>query len=250
MDWTNKNVHPSKIVNLGDEVDVMVLDIDEERRRISLGIKQCTQNPWDAFGSEHAKGEKIKGTIKSITDFGIFIGLNGNIDGLVHLSDISWSEPGEEAVRAYNKGDEIETVILSIDSDRERISLGIKQLEEDPFSDFVAENDKGKIVNGTVKSMDAKAAIIDLGNDIEGTLKASEISREKVEDVRNVLKEGEEVEVKVISVDRKNRVIALSIKAKDVQDEKDAVRQHREQDTATEAVTTIGGLIKAKLDDK
>ncbi|MDB4542236.1 30S ribosomal protein S1, partial [Pseudomonadales bacterium] len=238
MDWTNKNVHPSKIVNLGDEVDVMVLDIDEERRRISLGIKQCTQNPWDAFGSEHAKGEKIKGTIKSITDFGIFIGLNGNIDGLVHLSDISWSEPGEEAVRAYNKGDEIETVILSIDSDRERISLGIKQLEEDPFSDFVAENDKGKIVNGTVKSMDAKAAIIDLGNDIEGTLKASEISREKVEDVRNVLKEGEEVEVKVISVDRKNRVIALSIKAKDVQDEKDAVRQHREQDTATEAVTT------------
>jgi small subunit ribosomal protein S1 len=250
MDWTNKNVHPSKIVNLGDEVDVMVLDIDEERRRISLGIKQCTQNPWDAFGSEHAKGEKIKGTIKSITDFGIFIGLNGNIDGLVHLSDISWSEPGEEAVRAYNKGDEIETVILSIDSERERISLGIKQLEEDPFSDFVAENDKGKIVNGTVKSMDAKAAIIDLGNDIEGTLKASEISREKVEDVRNVLKEGEEVEVKVISVDRKNRVIALSIKAKDVQDEKDAVRQHREQDTATEAVTTIGGLIKAKLDDK
>ncbi len=250
MDWTNKNVHPSKIVNLGDEVDVMVLDIDEERRRISLGIKQCTQNPWDAFGSEHAKGEKIKGTIKSITDFGIFIGLNGNIDGLVHLSDISWSEPGEEAVRAYNKGDEIETVILSIDSDRERISLGIKQLEEDPFSDFVAENDKGKVVNGTVKSMDAKAAIIDLGNDIEGTLKASEISREKVEDVRNVLKEGEEVEVKVISVDRKNRVIALSIKAKDVQDEKDAVRQHREQDTATEAVTTIGGLIKAKLDDK
>ena len=250
MDWTNKNVHPSKIVNLGDEVDVMVLDIDEERRRISSGIKQCTQNPWDAFGSEHAKGEKIKGTIKSITDFGIFIGLNGNIDGLVHLSDISWSEPGEEAVRAYNKGDEIETVILSIDSERERISLGIKQLEEDPFSDFVAENDKGKIVNGTVKSMDAKAAIIDLGNDIEGTLKASEISREKVEDVRNVLKEGEEVEVKVISVDRKNRVIALSIKAKDVQDEKDAVRQHREQDTATEAVTTIGGLIKAKLDDK
>ncbi len=168
----------------------------------------------------------------------------------MHLSDISWSEPGEEAVRAYNKGDEIETVILSIDSERERISLGIKQLEEDPFSDFVAENDKGKIVNGTVKSMDAKAAIIDLGNDIEGTLKASEISREKVEDVRNVLKEGEEVEVKVISVDRKNRVIALSIKAKDVQDEKDAVRQHREQDTATEAVTTIGGLIKAKLDDK
>ncbi|MBQ77380.1 MAG: 30S ribosomal protein S1, partial [Cellvibrionales bacterium] len=174
MDWTNKNVHPSKIVNLGDEVDVMILDIDEERRRISLGIKQCQQNPWDAFGSEHAKGDKISGTIKSITDFGIFIGLTGNIDGLVHLSDISWTEAGEEAVRAYNKGDEIETVILAIDSERERISLGVKQLEEDPFSDFVADNDKGKIVKGTVKSVDIKAAVIDLGGDIEGILKASE----------------------------------------------------------------------------
>ena len=223
---------------------------DEERRRISLGIKQCSQNPWDAFGEQHAKGDKISGTIKSITDFGIFIGLSGNIDGLVHLSDISWNEPGEEAVRNYNKGDEIETVILSIDSERERISLGIKQLEEDPFSDFVAENDKGKIVKGTVKSVEAKAAIIDLGGDIEGTLKASEISREKVEDARNALKEGEEVEVKVISVDRKNRVISLSIKAKDVDDEKEAVRQHRESEPAAEAVTTIGGLIKAKLDDK
>ncbi|MGB5325991.1 MAG: 30S ribosomal protein S1 [Pseudomonadales bacterium] len=250
MDWTNKNIHPSKIVNLGDEVDVMILDIDEERRRISLGIKQCTQNPWDAFGSQHAKGDKIKGTIKSITDFGIFLGLDGNIDGLVHLSDISWNDPGEEAVHGYNKGDEIETVILSIDPERERISLGIKQLEDDPFSEFVAENDKGKIVKGTVKSMDAKQAIIDLGDDIEGILKASEVSRDKVEDVRNVLKEGEEVEVKVISVDRKNRVISLSIKAKDMQDEKDAVRQHREQEPAQEAVTTIGGLIKAKLDDK
>ncbi|MBT8138373.1 MAG: 30S ribosomal protein S1 [Gammaproteobacteria bacterium] len=250
MDWTNKNVHPSKIVSLGDEVDVMILDIDEERRRISLGIKQCTQNPWDAFGSQHAKGDKIKGTIKSITDFGIFIGLDGAIDGLVHLSDISWNEPGEEAVRAYDKGDEIETVILSIDPERERISLGVKQLDEDPFSEFVAENDKGKIVKGTVKSMDAKQAIIELGDDIEGILKASEISRDKVEDVRNVLKEGEEVEVKVISVDRKNRVISLSIKAKDMQDEKDAVRQHREQEPTQEAVTTIGGLIKAKLDDK
>lgn len=250
MDWTNKNVHPSKIVNLGDEVQVMILDIDEERRRISLGIKQCTQNPWDAFGSDHAKGDKINGTIKSITDFGIFIGLTGNIDGLVHLSDISWNEPGEEAVKAYNKGDEIETVILSIDAERERISLGVKQLEEDPFADFVVENDKGKIVMGTVKSMDAKAAVIDLGNDIEGTLKASEISRDKVEDVRNVLKEGEEVEVKVVSVDRKNRVISLSIKAKDVDDEKEAVKQHREQEPKAEAVTTIGGLIKAKLDDK
>ncbi len=251
MDWTNKNVHPSKIVNLGDEVDVMILDIDEERRRISLGIKQCQQNPWDAFGSQHAKGDKISGTIKSITDFGIFIGLDGNIDGLVHLSDISWTEPGEEAVRAYNKGDEIETVILAIDSERERISLGVKQLEEDPFSDFVADNDKGKIVKGTVKSMDAKAAIIDLGDDIEGTLKASEISRDKVEDVRNVLKEGEELEVKVISVDRKNRVIGLSIKAKNQDAEQEAMRQHRDAEPApAAAATTIGDLIKAKMDDK
>ncbi|MBT5293355.1 MAG: 30S ribosomal protein S1 [Cellvibrionales bacterium] len=251
MDWTNKNVHPSKIVNLGDEVEVMILDIDEERRRISLGIKQCQQNPWDAFGSIHAKGDKISGTIKSITDFGIFIGLDGNIDGLVHLSDISWTETGEDAVRGYNKGDEIETVILAIDSERERISLGVKQLEEDPFSDFVADNDKGKIVKGTVKSMDAKAAIIDLGDDIEGTLKGSEISREKVEDVRNVLKEGEELEVKVISVDRKNRVIGLSIKAKDVADEQEAMRQHRDAEPAPAAsATTIGDLIKAKMDDK
>ena len=251
MDWTNKNVHPSKIVNLGDEVEVMILDIDEERRRISLGIKQCQQNPWDAFGSIHAKGDKISGTIKSITDFGIFIGLDGNIDGLVHLSDISWTETGVDAVRGYNKGDEIETVILAIDSERERISLGVKQLEEDPFSDFVADNDKGKIVKGTVKSMDAKAAIIDLGDDIEGTLKGSEISREKVEDVRNVLKEGEELEVKVISVDRKNRVIGLSIKAKDVADEQEAMRQHRDAVPAPAAsATTIGDLIKAKMDDK
>lgn len=251
MDWTNKNVHPSKIVSLGDEVDVMILDIDEERRRISLGIKQCQQNPWDAFGSQHAKGDKISGTIKSITDFGIFIGLDGNIDGLVHLSDISWTEAGEDAVRAYNKGDEIETVILAIDSERERISLGVKQLEEDPFSDFVADNDKGKIVKGTVKSIDAKAAVIDLGDDIEGTLKASEISRDKVEDVRNVLKEGEEVEVKVISVDRKNRVIGLSIKAKDQDDEQEAMRAHRDAEPApAAAATTIGDLIKAKMDDK
>ena len=251
MDWTNKNVHPSKIVNLGDEVEVMILDIDEERRRISLGIKQCQQNPWDAFGSIHAKGDKISGTIKSITDFGIFIGLDGNIDGLVHLSDISWTETGEDAVRGYNKGDEIETVILAIDSERERISLGVKQLEEDPFSDFVADNDKGKIVKGTVKSMDAKAAIIDLGDDIEGTLKASEISRDKVEDVRNVLKEGEELEVKVISVDRKNRVIGLSIKAKDADAEQEAMRQHRDAEPApTASATTIGDLIKAKMDDK
>jgi small subunit ribosomal protein S1 len=251
MDWTNKNVHPSKIVNLGDEVDVMVLDIDEERRRISLGIKQCQQNPWDAFGSEHAKGDKISGTIKSITDFGIFIGLTGNIDGLVHLSDISWTEAGEEAVRAYNKGDEIETVILAIDSERERISLGVKQLEEDPFSDFVADNDKGKIVKGTVKSVDTKAAMIDLGDDIEGILKASEISRDKVEDVKTVLKEGEELELKVLNVDRKNRTLSLSLKAKDADEEQEAMRQHRDAEPApAAAATTIGDLIKAKMDDK
>lgn len=251
MDWTNKNVHPSKIVNLGDEVDVMILDIDEERRRISLGIKQCQQNPWDAFGSEHAKGDKISGTIKSITDFGIFIGLTGNIDGLVHLSDISWTEAGEEAVRAYNKGDEIETVILAIDSERERISLGVKQLEEDPFSDFVADNDKGKIVKGTVKSVDTKAAVIDLGGDIEGILKASEISRDKVEDVKTVLKEGEELELKVLNVDRKNRILSLSLKAKDADEEQEAMRQHRDAEPAPSATaTTIGDLIKAKMDDK
>ncbi len=251
MDWTNKNVHPSKIVNLGDEVDVMILDIDEERRRISLGIKQCQQNPWDAFGSEHAKGDKISGTIKSITDFGIFIGLTGNIDGLVHLSDISWTEAGEEAVRAYNKGDEIETVILAIDSERERISLGVKQLEEDPFSDFVADNDKGKIVKGTVKSVDTKAAVIDLGGDIEGILKASEISRDKVEDVKSVLKEGEELELKVLNVDRKNRTLSLSLKAKDADEEQEAMRQHRDAEPApTATATTIGDLIKAKMDDK
>jgi small subunit ribosomal protein S1 len=204
MDWTNKNVHPSKIVQLGDEVEVMVLDIDEERRRISLGIKQCQQNPWDAFGSSYSKGDKIKGNIKSITDFGIFIGLEGNIDGLVHLSDISWNEAGEEAVRSYNKGDEIETVILSIDPERERISLGLKQMEDDPFNNYVAENDRGTIVTGIIKEVDAKGAIIELAEEVEGYLKASELSRDKVEDARNVLKQGESVEAKIISVDRKN----------------------------------------------
>jgi small subunit ribosomal protein S1 len=245
MDWTNKNVHPSKIVQLGDEVEVMVLDIDEERRRISLGIKQCQQNPWDAFGEQHAKGDKISGAIKSITDFGIFIGLDGNIDGLVHLSDISWNETGEEAVRNYKKGDMIETVILSIDPERERISLGIKQLENDPFSNYVADNDKGAIVTGTVKEVDAKAAVITLAEDVEGTLKASEISRERVEDARNALKEGDEVECKIVNVDRKNRTIGLSIKAKDIADEKDAIKAHQ-QDAAPAA--TLGDLLKAEMD--
>lgn len=250
MDWTNKNIHPSKVVNVGDEVDVMVLDIDEERRRISLGIKQCQENPWDAFGRQYAKGDKISGAIKSITDFGIFIGLEGNIDGLVHLSDISWNETGEEAVRSFKKGDVIETVILSIDPERERISLGVKQLEQDPFTSYVGTNDKGTIVNGTVKEVDAKAAVIVLAPEIEGVLKASEISRDKVEDARNALKVGDTVEVKIISVDRKNRVIALSIKAKDIEDEKEAVRSHREQETEQAAPATIGDLIKAQMQNQ
>ncbi|PHS76063.1 MAG: 30S ribosomal protein S1 [Porticoccus sp.] len=250
MDWTNKNIHPSKVVQLGDEVEVMVLDIDEERRRISLGIKQCHMNPWDEFAMNHSKGEKISGSIKSITDFGIFIGLNGGIDGLVHLSDISWHETGEEAVRNFKKGDEVETVILSIDPERERISLGMKQLSDDPFSNYVTENDKGAIVNGIVKEVDAKGAVVTLSGDIEGYLKASEISREKVEDARNALNVGDEVEVKVINVDRKNRSINLSIKAKDVAEEKAAIKEHRKSETDNIAPTTIGDLIKAQMDTK
>jgi small subunit ribosomal protein S1 len=248
MDWTNKNVHPSKIVQLGDEVEVMVLDIDEERRRISLGIKQCQQNPWDAFASTYSKGDKITGSIKSITDFGIFIGLEGNIDGLVHLSDISWNEAGEEAVRSYNKGDEIQTVILSIDPERERISLGIKQLEDDPFNNYVAENDRGAVVVGKVTSVDAKGATIELAEDVEGYLKASELSRDRVEDARNVLKEGEEVEAKIISVDRKNRGLSLSIKAKDYDDEQEAVKSLKESEGETASPGTIGDLIKQQME--
>ncbi|MDA8752620.1 30S ribosomal protein S1 [Halieaceae bacterium] len=249
MDWTNKNVHPSKIVQLGDEVEVMVLDIDEERRRISLGIKQCQQNPWDAFGSQYSKGDKISGAIKSITDFGIFIGLEGNIDGLVHLSDISWNETGEEAVRNYKKGDEIETVILSIDPERERISLGIKQLEDDPFSNYVAEHDRGAIVTGEVIEVDAKSVVIKLADEVEGVLKASDISRERVEDARNSFKVGDEVEAKIISVDRKNRGLGLSIKAKDFDDEKEAVKSLKDQDEAA-SPGTIGDLIKAQMGEK
>ena len=247
MDWTNKNVHPSKIVQLGDEVEVMVLDIDEERRRISLGIKQCQQNPWDAFASQYSKGDKIAGSIKSITDFGIFIGLKGNIDGLVHLSDISWNEAGEEAVRNYKKGDEIETVILSIDPERERISLGIKQLEDDAFSSYVAENDRGSIVTGEVTEVDAKSVTIKLAEEVEGILKASDISRDKVDDARSLYKVGDSVEAKIISVDRKNRGLALSIKAKDFDDEKEAVKSLKEQEE-TSSATTIGDLIKAQME--
>ena len=248
MDWTNKNVHPSKVCQLGDEVEVMVLDIDEERRRISLGIKQCQQNPWDAFASQYSKGDKIAGAIKSITDFGIFIGLEGNIDGLVHLSDISWNENGEEAVRNYKKGDEIETVILSIDPERERISLGIKQLEDDPFSNYVAENDRGSIVTGEVIEVDAKAVTVRLAEEVEGILKASDISRDRVEDARNSFKVGDSVEAKIVSVDRKNRALALSIKAKDYDDEKEAVKSLKDQEETT-SPGTIGDLIKAQMGD-
>ncbi len=251
MDWTNKNIHPSKVVQVGDEIEVMILDIDEERRRISLGIKQCQANPWEEFSATFNKGDKIRGAIKSITDFGIFIGLDGAIDGLVHLSDISWNEPGEEAVRRYKKGEEIETVVLSIDPERERISLGIKQLEDDPFNTYVAQNDKGSIVKGQIKAVDAKAAIIQLDNEVEGTLKASEISRDRVEDARNVFKEGDDVEVKIIGVDRKNRVIGLSIKAREMEEEKDAVKEHSAREAeAGAAPTTIGDLIKAQLDNQ
>ncbi|MCF5019990.1 30S ribosomal protein S1 [Pseudomonas lactis] len=247
MDWTNKNIHPSKVVQVGDEVEVMVLDIDEERRRISLGIKQCKSNPWEDFSGQFNKGDKISGTIKSITDFGIFIGLDGGIDGLVHLSDISWNEVGEEAVRRFKKGDELDTVILSVDPERERISLGIKQLESDPFSEYVQENDKGAIVKGTVKEVDAKGAIIVLADDIEATLKASEISRDRVEDARNVLKEGQEVEAKIISVDRKSRVIQLSIKSKDEVEEKEAIQSLKEAAPEAAADTTMAALLRQAM---
>lgn len=248
MDWTNKNVHPSKIVQLGDEVEVMVLDIDEERRRISLGIKQCQVNPWDEFAQNHNKGDKISGTIKSITDFGIFIGLDGNIDGLVHLSDISWNENGEEAVRNFKKGDTIETVILSVDSERERISLGVKQLENDPFSNFAEQNDKGAIVKVVVKEVDAKVVTVTLEDDVEGTIKASELARDKVEDASTVVKVGDELVAKVTNVDRKNRTISLSVKAVELDEEKDALRVQREKEIEAAGPTTIGGLIKAEMD--
>ncbi|HEY5681525.1 MAG TPA: 30S ribosomal protein S1 [Pseudomonadales bacterium] len=250
MDWTNKNIHPSKVVNVGDEVEVMVLDIDEERRRISLGIKQCRANPWEEFSAHHAKSDRIKGSIKSITDFGIFIGLDGGIDGLVHLSDISWNEPGETAVRRYSKGEEIETVILSVDPERERISLGIKQLDEDPFTDYTAVNDRGSVVTGVIVEVEPKEAVIRLAEDVTGVLKASEISIDRIEDARNVLTAGEEVEVKIISVDRKNRNLALSIKAKAVDDEREAVREHRRQESERVGPSTLGDLIKAQMDQE
>jgi len=246
MDWTNKNVHPSKIVNLGDEVEVMVLDIDEERRRISLGIKQCAMNPWEEFGITHKKGDHVSGKIKSITDFGIFIGLDGGIDGLVHLSDISWDEPGEQALRRYKKGDELETVVLSVDPERERISLGVKQLDRDPFSSFVAIHEKGSFVTGNVTEVDAKGATIALGEGVEGYLRASEISRDRVEDARSVLKAGDEVEAKFMGVDRKNRTISLSIKAKDQDEEQAAIKGYSRE---TAGATTLGDLLREQMEE-
>lgn len=247
MDWTNKNIHPSKVVQVGDEVQVMVLDIDEERRRISLGIKQCTSNPWEDFSSRYNKGDRVSGTIKSITDFGIFIGLEGSIDGLVHLSDISWSETGEEAVRRYRKGEEAEAVILSIDPERERISLGIKQLESDPMSEFLTVHDKGSVVSGRVTEVDAREAWVELATDVVAVLKASEISADRVEDARTALNEGDSVEGRIVGVDRKNRVINLSIRAKDQDDTRQNMRNIREQETETSGPTTIGDLIKQQM---
>ena len=247
MDWTNKNIHPSKVVSVGDEAEVMVLDIDQERRRISLGIKQCRPNPWESFSVAHAKSDTVTGTIKSITDFGIFIGLEGGIDGLVHLSDISWSESGETAVRRYSKGEQIETIILSVDPERERISLGIKQMEKDPFSDYAAQHDRGDIVVGKVLEVEPKEAVIELVEDVTGILKASEISIDRVEDARNSLKEGEEIEVKIVNMDRKNRTIGLSIKAKDIEEERQAVKEHQRQESDRGGPATLGDLIKAQL---
>ena len=250
MDWTNKNVHPSKIVDLGQEVDVMILEIDEERRRISLGIKQCFSNPWSDFAAKKNKGDKVSGTIKSITDFGIFIGLEGGIDGLVHLSDISWHDNGEESVRNYKKGDEVETSILSIDSERERISLGIKQLSDDPFMGYAMANEKGSIVKGKVINVDEKMATISLSENVEATLKASEFSRDSVSDLKSKLKLDDEVEAKIINVDKKNRTISLSIKAKDLSEEKEAVKAHKssESESQDSGAATIGDLIKAQMD--
>ncbi len=247
MDWTNKNVNPAKVVQVGDEVEVMVLDIDEERRRISLGMKQCKPNPWEEFAATHKKGEKIKGVIKSITDFGIFVGLEGGIDGLVHLSDISWNEPGEEAIRQYRKGQEIEAVILAIDPERERISLGIKQLEQDPFQSYLAEHERGSIVKGVVREVDAKGAVVELAEGVLGYLRASEIKRDKVEDARTLLKEGDEVEAKFIGVDKKNKMILLSIKAKEEDEERAAIKDYTQQSVGA---PTLGDLFKEQMEDK
>ncbi len=244
MDWTNKNVNPAKVVHVGQEVEVMVLDIDEERRRISLGVKQCKANPWKEFADNYNRGDKVSGQIKSITDFGIFIGLAGGIDGLVHLSDISWDMPGEEAVRSYQKAQQVDAMVLSIDPERERISLGIKQLAKDPFSAYIAEHPKGSVVKGVVREVDAKGAIIDLGNGVDGQLRASELSRDRVEDARLLLKVGDEVEAKFTGVDRKGRSISLSIKAKDIHEEQEAMQNYR---TDSPTGTSLGDLLKEQI---
>ena len=248
MDWTNKNVHPSKVVQLGEVVEVIVLDIDEERRRISLGMKQCQANPWEQFGEHFKKGDHVTGTIKSITDFGIFIGLDGGIDGLVHLSDISWDETGDEIIRNYKKGQDIETVVLAVDPERERISLGVKQLDKDPFSNWLGSHEKGEVVKGIIKEVDAKGALISLDDEgVEGYLRASDLSRDKIEDARSVLKEGEEVEAKFVGFDKKNRSISLSIKAKDFEDEKAVITQYN-TDSANAGTTSMADLLKEQMD--
>ncbi|MEN9726085.1 MAG: ribosomal protein [Pseudomonadota bacterium] len=249
MDWTNKNVHPSKVVHLGQEVEVMVLDIDEERRRISLGMKQCRSNPWEEFAATHNKNDRVSGVIKSITDFGIFIGLEGGIDGLVHLSDLSWDIPGEEAVRNFKKGDEIETVVLAVDAERERISLGVKQMAQDPFSSYLADSGKGTVVKGIITAVDAKSATLNLGDGIEGVIRASEISRDQVDDARKVLKEGEEIEAMIVGVDRKRRVINLSIKAKESDDEAAALQEYG-SDTEYSGTTKLGDLLREQLENR
>ena len=250
MSWTNKNIHPSKIVQINEEVEVMVLDVDEERRRISLGIKQCTQNPWAAFSEQNAAGDKVSGTIKTITDFGIFVGLDNDLDGLVHMSDITWEADAETALRAYKKGDEVEAVILSIDAEKERISLGIKQLASDPFSEYLAGNDRGAIVTGKVIAVDAKAATVELAEGIEAVLKVSELSVDRIEDASTVLSVGDSVEAKIVNVDRRNRAINLSIKAKDQADEKAALKAVQNAEVEVEGPTTIGDLIKAQMNNK
>ncbi len=249
MDWTNKNVHPSKVVQLGDEVEVMILEIDEERRRISLGMKQCVANPWDDFSMNQKKGDKVRGAIKSITDFGVFIGLPGGIDGLVHLSDLSWSVPGEEAIRNFKKGDEVEAVVLAIDTDKERISLGIKQLDGDPYTSFIATHEKNAIVKGTVKSVDARGATVTLEGDMEGYLRASEVSRDRIDDLTKVYKEGDEVEAMIINIDRKTRSINLSIKAKDQAEQQEAMQKFSADSSASSGTTNLGALLKAKLNN-
>ena len=250
MDWTNRNVNPNKVVALGDEVEVMILDIDQERRRISLGIKQCKQNPWEEFSESFNKGDKVSGTIKSITDFGIFIGLDGGIDGLIHLSDLSWNDTGETAVHNYKKGDELEAVVLAVDPERERISLGVKQIERDPFGQFIADNPKGSIVTGTVREVDTKHAVIDLGEGVEGVLRASEISRDRVEDVRHHFKEGDSVEAKFTGTDRKSRMLSLSIKAKDYEEEAEAMSDYSSSQTEPASAGTLGDLLKEQMGDR